>query len=200
MATITKTKRKKIVVDESKKTTARLRFVRIAPRKVRLVAGVVRGLSAGEAEAQLLLLAKRGAAPMLKLLHSALAGAAQKNLNKARLIISELRVDEGPVLKRWMPRAQGRATPLHKKMSHITLVLAEASEDQRVRFVIEKKVTKKADGKKDIKKAEKETKNLSISKEVLEQKERDQMHKEDTKVETKTKEKPSKRFFRRKSV
>jgi len=101
-----------------------LNYLNIAPRKVRLIAGVLRGLRATEAEARLLLLPQRSARPLLKLLRSAVASA--KNNQKAdpsSLVISEIRVDPGPILKRSLPRSMGRATPIHKKTSHVHMTL-----------------------------------------------------------------------------
>lgn len=130
--------------------TAHLRYLRIAPRKVRLVADVVRGMPAHEAEAQLLVMRQRSAPALLKLLRSALANAKNNNLKMNTLVIKMMTVDQGPTLKRIMPRAQGRATPIHKKTSHITIMLAESGTEFKSRFVIiprEKKLSKKGDQK-----------------------------------------------------
>ncbi len=108
---------------------AKLRHLRMSPRKVRLVADAIRGLDVESAQNQLEFMNKRAARPMLKLLKSAVANAehnsAAAGLKRDNLYISELRVDEGPTLKRWMPRAMGRATPINKRTSHITIVLDE---------------------------------------------------------------------------
>ncbi len=121
----------------SRQATARLRYLHIAPRKVRLVADLIRGLPAQEAEAQLLLSANRASTPLLKLIRSAVANAKNNlNLEEQKLFIKELRVDGGPKLKRWIPRARGTATPIHKQMSHITVVLAELEEPVKSRFVM----------------------------------------------------------------
>ncbi len=104
--------------------TAKLKHLRISPRKVRLVTDLVRGLSVEEAEKQLKFLTKRSAEPILKLLNSAVANAQNVyNLAKNDLEIAKILVDPGPTLKRWIPRAMGRATPIMKRTSHITLVL-----------------------------------------------------------------------------
>lgn len=101
-----------------------LRHLRISPRKVRLVINLVRGMDAGLAESQLDFLPKRAALPVLKLLRSALAAADNDfKLEKKDLYISEIRVDEGPILKRYTSKAMGRSAPIHKKTSHITLIL-----------------------------------------------------------------------------
>ncbi len=121
-----------------------LRYLHIAPRKVRLIAGTLRGLSVQEAEAQLMMRVQRSAKPLLKLLRSAIANAKNnQKMDPKTLVISEIRVDQGPVLKRFLPRAQGRATPLLKKMSHITITLAE-STSRKERFVFVPKAKKSA--------------------------------------------------------
>ncbi len=118
--------------------TATLQYLHMAPRKVRLVADVIRGLSVNEAEAQLLYHARRAAKPLLKLLRSASANAKVKKMDMDRLIVSRITVDQGPMLKRSLPRAMGRATPLQKKMSHIVLTLEESARSTQVRFVMVK--------------------------------------------------------------
>ena len=102
---------------------AKLKYLRISPRKVRLVVDLIRGLKVVEAEKQLRFLNKRAARPILKLLKSAIANAGKNNLTKENLRIVNILVDAGPSLKRWMPRAMGRATPIMKRTSHITMIL-----------------------------------------------------------------------------
>ena len=105
---------------------ASLNNIRIAPRKVRLVADLIRGASFGEAERQLMFSDKKSALPVLKLLRSAKANAKINfNVQDASLLhIKEIRVDEGPhSLKRFFPRAMGRAYPIMKRISHINLIL-----------------------------------------------------------------------------
>ncbi len=115
---------------------AQLKYLNIAPRKVRLVAGLLRGLSASEAEARLLLLPQRSARPLLKLLRSAVASAKNnRKWDPTSLVISEIRIDQGPMLKRSLPRAMGRATPIHKKMSHVSLTLT-TGVPRASRFVV----------------------------------------------------------------
>jgi len=104
--------------------TAKLNYFRTSPRKVRLVADLIRGMEVKEAEAQLKYLTKRAAAPVLKLLNSAVANAAQNfDIQKDKLYISDIQVNQGPGLKRWKPRAMGRADVITKRTSHIYLVL-----------------------------------------------------------------------------
>lgn len=116
---------------------AKLNDLHIAPRKVRLIANVIKGLRTQEAEAQLLVQSKRAAEPILKLLRSAIANAKNnKKMNLENLIVKSVIVNQGPMLKRFLPRAMGRATPIHKKMSHITLILEEGSAKIANRFII----------------------------------------------------------------
>ena len=111
---------------------AELNYLRIAPRKARLVANMIRGKAAGQAKALLGFALKGAARPMKKLLESAMANAKNDfNIeNPDELIISKLTVDEGPKLKRWRARARGRAMQIQKKTSHITLVLAEKKSNE----------------------------------------------------------------------
>ena len=106
--------------------TAKIKYLRIAPRKMRLVADLIRGKSAKEAKNLLHFTIKKGTQDFLKLLESAIS-AAKNNLQieESALYIKKLTVDEGPKLKRWMPRARGQATPLQLKTSHINLILEE---------------------------------------------------------------------------
>ncbi len=131
-----------------------LRYLHIAPRKVRLLASTLRGLSIEQAEAQLLMRNQRSASPLLKLLRSAAANI-RNNLNKseANFVVSEIRVDQGPILKRSLPRAQGRATPLQKKMSHVTFILKERAPTLS-RFNIVRPVKEDKEKKKNVSKSE----------------------------------------------
>ena len=119
------------------KQTATLHFLRMAPRKVRLVADLIRGMSVNEAEAQLLYERRRAAKPLLKLLRSAIANAkATKSLEAEGLFIESVSVDQGPMLKRSLPRARGSASPIQKKMSHVKLTLAQKADTKASRFNI----------------------------------------------------------------
>ena len=102
-----------------------LKNYRQAPRKVRLVAGLIKGKSVEEAIAMLDFLAKRAGFPIKKLLLSAVANALQTGVQKENLFIKELRVDKGIVMKRMMPAAMGSGHRINKRTSHVTLVLAE---------------------------------------------------------------------------
>ncbi len=111
---------------------AKLNFLRIAPRKVRLVADLVRGKKIEEAQDILSFTVKKSAQPILKLLNSAIANATNNfQLDSNNLYISEMRVDEGPKYKRWRARARGRADPIQKKSSHISLVLNEIKSEKK---------------------------------------------------------------------
>lgn len=111
-------------------SVAKLRYLRMAPRKIRLVADIIRGLSVEKALVQLRHLQKEAKVPVLKLLQSALANATNNlKMNKDTLRVKSILVDGGPISYRWMPRAMGRATSIRKRTTHITLILeGEASE------------------------------------------------------------------------
>ena len=105
---------------------ASARFVRIAPRKVRVVVDLIRGKSVNEALALLKFVPKRASEPVAKVIASAAANAEHNfNLNKDNLIISQAYVDQGPTLKRYHPRQRGQAFPILKRTSHITVVVKE---------------------------------------------------------------------------
>ncbi len=106
--------------------TARVRYLRVAPRKARLVADLIRGKKVQQA-LDLLAFSKRYVSKdFRKLIKSALANAQQKgDMDPDNLVVKTVMVDQGPILKRWLPRARGSATPIQKKTSHITLILKE---------------------------------------------------------------------------
>lgn len=108
---------------------AKAKHIRMSPRKVRLVASLVRGMEVNKAIDQLNFTNKWAKKPIKKLIESAIANAEHNfELDKNNLYIKEIKVDEGATLKRWMPRAHGRATTLRKRMSHIDLTLAEIKD------------------------------------------------------------------------
>ena len=119
-----------------------LKNYRQSPRKVRLVAGLVRGKNVEQAITQLDFLAKRSGLPIRKLLLSAVANAKQAGIEKENLFIKELRVDKGIVMKRMMPAAMGSAHRINKRTSHITLVLGEQAVKSRKSKVIKKKTNR----------------------------------------------------------
>src|SRR6266568_1817931 len=102
-----------------------LKNYRQAPRKVRLVAGLVKGKSVAQAIAELDFLAKRAGLPIKKLLLSAVANAKQMGIESENLFIKELRVDKGIVMKRMMPAAMGTGHRINKRTSHLNILLAE---------------------------------------------------------------------------
>ncbi len=105
---------------------ARLRCARISPRKARLVADLVRGKRSEEALNILSFTKKASAKILIKLLKSAIANATQKKtIDIDRLYVKQIMVDQGPTMKRFQPRALGRATTIRKRTSHINIVLDE---------------------------------------------------------------------------
>jgi len=105
---------------------AHLNNLRTAPRKVRQVVDLIRGKKASEARTILSFTINKSAGNILKLLNSAIASAVHDlRLNESNLYISKIFANEGPKLKRWHPMSRGRAYPIQKKTSHITLVLSE---------------------------------------------------------------------------
>jgi large subunit ribosomal protein L22 len=107
---------------------AQLRFLRVAPRKVRLVADEVRGLKVGDALAILKYTPQAAAEPLAKLLRSAVANAEQNGgrVDVDALVVKTLTVDQGPKLRRFMARAMGRAFRVEKKTSHVYVELGTA--------------------------------------------------------------------------
>lgn len=107
--------------------TASAKFSRIAPRKARMIADLVRGRDAGEAIQLLQFTAKSGAPVLKKLIESAVANARQSGLDVDALFISKATVDKAPnkFNRRWRPRAMGRATRITKGVSHIFVELGE---------------------------------------------------------------------------
>jgi len=105
---------------------AKGKFVRISPQKIRLVMAQVRGKKVEEALNLLSFAPQRGARILKKLIDSAVANAQENaGMDVDSLYIAKLYADEGPTLKRWRPRAQGRATRIRKRTSHLTVVLDE---------------------------------------------------------------------------
>lgn len=108
---------------------AKSRFMRISPRKARLAAGLIRGLSVAKAAQQLLHGNLKGGRMLIKTLDSAIANAeTQLDMRRENLIVAEVRVDCGPVLKRAKPRSKGGRHPIMKRLSHFTIIVAEGKE------------------------------------------------------------------------
>ncbi|MHB1845790.1 MAG: 50S ribosomal protein L22 [Deltaproteobacteria bacterium] len=114
-------------------STAMLRHLRLAPRKVRVVADLVRGQPVGEALSLLRFTPKAAAKPLAKLLRSAVANAefGGKDVDVDRLVVQTITVDQGPTLRRFMPRAMGRASRINKKTSHVKVVLSNQAQSRR---------------------------------------------------------------------
>ena len=102
-----------------------LKNYRQAPRKVRLVADLIKGKTVGQAIAELDFLAKRAGLPIKKLLLSAVANAKSMGIDENNLFIKELRVDKGITMKRMMPAAMGTGHRINKRTSHLNILLAE---------------------------------------------------------------------------
>lgn len=104
---------------------AQLNYARMSPQKVRRVADSIRGLSVLAARTKLSLLPQRPVLMLQKLLASAVYNARQQGLSVDALMVRSLMINEGPIFKRSMPRAHGRATPIRKRTSHIMIVVEE---------------------------------------------------------------------------
>ncbi|MBI5732713.1 50S ribosomal protein L22 [Candidatus Jorgensenbacteria bacterium] len=147
---------------------AELRYLHITPRKVRAVAELVRGLTANAAEAQLILSSRRPATALLKLLRSAVQNANHNfKLESSKLYVKEIRVDQGPKLKRFMARARGSAGRIEKKMSHVTLILGVSDKVRPPQFTIpkpDKKSKRKEEHREASKKKTDETAKLTGAK------------------------------------
>ncbi len=183
------------------RVTAQLRYLRIAPRKVRLLADTIRGLSLDEAEAKLLMSARRPKTALLKLVRSVRANAKNNHkLDPDTLYIKEVRVDQGPMLKRWTPRSRGSIAAIQKKMSHITLVLGVMEKPHAKRFsiVVKKKAKKDETEKKGKKQKPKQEATTEKTQSAEKPKEREQK----PVAETKPKETKGalKKVFRRKAI
>lgn len=167
---------------------AQAKFLRTSPRRARLVVDLIRGLEVEKAADQLKFMNKAVATPILKLLNSATANAVNNfKLQKDNLYVKTITVDGGPVLKRWQPRAFGRASPIRKRSSHISVILAEKVASKREMadeqdkknkeklqvtenlksFIKEKNKEEKKTEEKEIKKIEPHKKSLKKSKGFL---------------------------------
>ena len=119
--------RRETVLGDQPGAFATARFVRISPMKARRVVDLVRGLPVDEARATLQFAPQAASETVGKVLESAIANAeTTEGLDAADLVVSVGMVDEGPTMKRWRPRAQGRATRINKRTSHITLAVQPA--------------------------------------------------------------------------
>ncbi len=114
--------------DISKEARAIVRYLRISPRKVRLVINTIRKKPATQAQSILMGLNKKAARLVEKGLKSAVANAKGKGLEESRLVVSEIKADGGPVMKRFMSRSMGRADQILKRTTHLTITLHEAKK------------------------------------------------------------------------
>lgn len=106
-------------------TKAQAKYVRIGAQKVQVLIPAVKGKKVEEAIALLGFIPRKGARILNRVLHSAVANAGQNKVDIDTLVVKKIMVDQGPMLKRFMPRAMGRATPILKRTSHITVILDE---------------------------------------------------------------------------
>lgn len=124
------------------------KFIRMSPRKIRLVADLIRGLDVEKAITRLNFSSKDAGKVVLKVLKSAISNAEENhNLRRSNLFVKEIKVDGGPTLDRWMPRAYGRATPIRKRTSHLILTLGELIPTEGK---VSGKAAKKSDAGKDV--------------------------------------------------
>ena len=118
--------------DSARRQGASARYVRVTPMKARRVVDLIRGLPAAEAQAVLQFAPQAASEPVGKVLDSAIANAENNHdLDPTTLVVSEAYVDEGPTLKRFRPRAQGRAYRIRKRTSHITVVVEPRRRPRR---------------------------------------------------------------------
>jgi large subunit ribosomal protein L22 len=123
------TARRESLLGDEPGAFASARFARITPMKARRVVDMVRGLDVDDALALLQFAPQAASETVYKVLESAVANAeGTENLDRNTLVVSKAMVDEGPTMKRWRPRAQGRASRINKRTSHITLVVQPRPE------------------------------------------------------------------------
>lgn len=143
-------------------STAQLRYLRMPARKVRFVIDTIRGCSVNDAEARLMVSPRRPSMAVLKLLRSAVANAKQNaKLDPAKLVVREIRVDQGPKTRRWNPRARGGAALIERKSCHVSITLAETESSRAPRYTIQKLTTPKSS--KDAKKPARAKKDKDLS-------------------------------------
>lgn len=166
---------------------AKLQYLRIAPRKVRLVADSIRRKTVQESRNILNFSVKGAARPLMKLLNSAVANAKNNSsIEEENLYIAKITVDEGPKIKRWQPRSRGQAFEIQRKTSHVSLILKE----------IEKSKAKKLKKKETRPKSSKQTREIEKSEEKIKEKIKFRPTKEFKKPE---RTKIASRVFRRKA-
>ncbi len=107
-----------------------VRHVRMSPRKMRVIANLVRGKGVDDAISLLKVMPKKGANVIRKLVISAVANAEQQgDVDVDKLVIRDCSIDNGPILKRWMPRSMGRANRIQHRTSHVTVVVRDPSAE-----------------------------------------------------------------------
>jgi large subunit ribosomal protein L22 len=124
------------------------KFVKMSPQKLRVIVPMIRSLKPHEAVEVLPHVGKQAAAPIAKVLKTAIANAKQKGSDEGSLVIKEIQIGEGPRLKRWRPGARGRAKPYVRKMSHIRVVLETTGSPKPVRKEVSDKAQDKSAGRK----------------------------------------------------
>lgn len=196
---------------------AKARYIRMSPRKLRLIANLIKGLKVDEAIFQLKFTNKIATKPIFKLVNSAIANAINNfSLEKKNLYIKEIKVDQGPTLKRTIPKAFGRAALIRHRSAHISIILDElVSSKKKAKTVKAKKIEEPivVDQKpkekeiaqevtEEIREADKETPAGELGKEIVDihrvGKHRGKQHLD--KIRGKEKGGRLKRIFRRKSV
>jgi large subunit ribosomal protein L22 len=189
---------------------AKLNNLRISPRKVRLVADLVRGLDVAEALSQIEASYKRGSLPLKKLISSALSnGENNLGVERSNMYISSIVVDAGPSLKRWMPKAYGRASQILKRTSQVEVILEERVEgkgrksqkelEEARRIRMEEKIKKEKEMRKEMEEKEAGTRNQEVAANVPEKNKEKSAEKGKVFEEKKSKGWSS-RIFRRKSM
>ncbi len=193
---------------------ASVKHLRSSARKTRLVVNLVRGMNVEKALDQLKFVNKKVTGPVSKLIKSAIANAENNyELSKDNLFIKEIKVGEGTTMKRWMPRAHGRATPIRKRTSHIDIVLGEIKDSgekkakqQKIDAPIKLGEQPKKEDKKDAKASStKEDKSKKPTKEIEEKASekivdpRSEGHGKNTKAEGSSSKGFAGKVFRRKS-
>lgn len=182
------------------KVSAKLNNLRVSPRKVRLVTDVIKGKDVSDALIELNQLVKRSSPLIAKLLNSAVANAENNNgLDRNNLYVFDIQVGEGPRLKRWSPRAYGRATQILKRTSKVTLTLEERVEgrNRKTKEQMEKERKEREEEKKKLEKEIKEERGQAEEKEpktpFMEEREEKEEQKKEKGIGW------MKRIFRRKS-
>ncbi len=115
------------------------RYLKIGPRKMRLVMNAIRGMPAERALIQLMHRPMKAARLAVNVLKGAMANAQAKKMDRSRLVVSEIRVDVGPSMKRLMPRSMGRADRILKRSTHLTIVLRESNATPQIKVKLASK-------------------------------------------------------------